>query len=155
MTLPRRGLLAGAAAALLLGTGAAAATAASLPLLPGTRRWIVRRVIERHVPGIAFEGEDLARFTAEVERLQLNRHRMGLRGMAHYGGVALLQDWPAARGLLERLAPTAEVDRRIVNAFFRATDFWEGPYRPGRRIAMVRSPDPYESRCSNPLAVVA
>jgi len=47
------------------------------------------------------------------------------------------------------------VDRRIVNAFFRATDFWDGPYTPGRRIATVQSPDPYVSRCSNPVALTA
>jgi hypothetical protein len=43
----------------------------------------------------------------------------------------------------------------MVNAFFRATDVWDGPYTPGRRIATVRSPDPYVSRCSNPVALTA
>jgi hypothetical protein len=71
----------------------------------------------------------------------------------------LLHDWPVARTLLDRIRPThettEEVDRGIVNAFFRATDFWDGPRTPGRRIALVRSPDPWEARCSNPLAVMA
>jgi hypothetical protein len=153
MKVTRRGLIAGTATVLAL--GGAAATAASLPVLPAPRRWLVRRVIDRYVPGIVFEGEDLARFAEEVERMVLNRGQIGLRGVARYGGAVLFHDWPTLRDLLAPARVREDIDRRIINAFFRATDFWQAPYSPGRRITMVRSPDPYVSRCSNPVAVMA
>jgi hypothetical protein len=151
MRITRRGLIAGTVAAAALGTGVAAL---SLPLLRAPRRWLVWRVVQDHVPGIVFEGEDLARFTEEVDRLVLGG-RIGWRGTLRYGGAVLLRDWPGAGDLFAPVGTRQDLDQRIVNAFFRATDFFDGPYTPGRRIATIRSPDPYVSRCSNPLAVIA
>ncbi len=150
----RRLLLGGGGFAALAALGAGGA--ASLGLLRDPREFLVRRVIDRHVPGIVFDGEDLTRFTAEMNRMLLNRAMMGgRRAMAHYAGTVFLQDWPLARDLLARIRPTREIDREIVGAFFRATDFWDAPRVPGRRIRLLRSPDPYEARCANPLAVIA
>lgn len=40
------------------------------------------------------------------------------------------------------------MEQDIMDKFLTATDFFEGPSTPGRRISLVRPLDPYEAGCS-------
>jgi hypothetical protein len=145
----RRWLLGGALAAFGL---AAAGAAAILPVSGASRRWMVQRVISFYAPGTIFEGDDLEQFAAYVERRILARHIQGLRGLDVYAGLSLPYHSALADRLPEAPATLRSIDQQIMDAFFLSTDFFDENRPPGGRVSMLRSPDPYEAGCSNPLA---
>jgi hypothetical protein len=152
MRIGRRSLLVGGGLSLLcaaaLGTGA-------LSFTPATRRLLVQRVIYFYVPNIIFEGDDLAAVTEYIHRVQLTRQNGGMRRLIGYGMATPVIHTPALAGLAAPTPTMLEIDQEIINTFFLCTDFWEAPQVPGRRIRVVRPPDPYEAGCSNPLAASA
>lgn len=152
MRMQRRTLLLGGGLGLLC---AAAFGAGVLSFTPATRRLLVQRVIYFYVPGVVFDGEDLQAVTEYIHRSQLMRRNGGLRRLIGYGLATPVVHTPALAGLAEPTASMQEIDQEIVNTFFLCTDFWEAPQTSGRRIKVVRPPDPYEAGCSNPLAAGA
>lgn len=137
------------------GLAALAAGAAALPLLPASRRRMVQGVVYRYVPGIIFDGDDLTNFAGYIRRRVLSRKSKGLRGLEYYGATFLLYHSAMTAELMGPSAFVSDIDQSILDAFFLCTDFWDGPYQAGRRISMVRPPDPYEAGCLNPLAVTS
>jgi hypothetical protein len=152
MKIGRRSLILGGGLSLLC---AAALGSGALSFTPATRRLLVQRVIYFYVPGIIFEGEDLEAVTKYIHRAQLTRRMGGLRRLISYGMATPVIHTPALAGLATPTPTMREIDQEIVNTFFLCTDFWETPHVPGRRIRVVRPPDPYEAGCSNPLAIGA
>jgi hypothetical protein len=147
----RRLLLAGGGAVAVLG-GTSAAAALSLPAM---RRRLVQRVIYHYVPGIIFDGDDLVAFTDHINETLLSRRAGGVRRLIRYGVSSIVvHSWPGQR-LVQPSSFMAPIDREIVSSFFLCTDFWQVPRRPEQRVSLVRSPDPYEAGCSNPLAILA
>lgn len=144
-------LLAGGGAAAALG----AAGAAAVLSMPALRRRLVQQVIYRHVPGIIFDGDDLAGFADHINATLLSRREGGLRRLIRYGVGSVAMHSAPGRRLVQPSPFMAEIDREIVSSFFLCTDFWQEPRRPRRRVLLVRSPDPYEAGCSNPLAILA
>ena len=106
---------------------AAAATGIALkvrrPPAPENSRW-VQRVIYASVPDIVFEGADLA-VVAEYVKRKISAGEEGGDG----------------------------VDRDILGVFFLCTNYFDRARAPGAPVVVVRSPDPYDGGCSNPLAV--
>ena len=130
----------------------AAGGAALLPSSAASRRWMIRRIITFYAPGTIFEGDDFEQFAAYVERRFLARRIQGLRGLDTYAGLFLPYHSALAGGLPE--APTAmrTIDQQIMDSFFLCTDFFEVNRTPRGRVNLVRSPDPYDAGCSNPVA---
>ena len=109
--------------------GALAAGAAGIavkvrrPAMPDHHRR-VQGVIHGSVPGLVFEGGDLAVVADYAKRKFM----------------------PAAGG-----GDTA--DRDILKVFLLCTNYFDPARAPGGPVVVVRPPDPYEGGCSNPLAV--
>jgi hypothetical protein len=152
MRIGRRGLLAGGGLGLLC---AAALGTGLLSFTPAMRRLLVQRVIYFYVPGIVFEGDDLEAVTEYIHRVQLTRRNGGMRRLIGYGMATPVIHTPALAGFAAPTPTMLEIDQEIINTFFLCTDFWEAPQVPGRRIRVVRPPDPYDAGCSNPFAVSA
>jgi hypothetical protein len=127
-------------------------SALAVPLVPASRRAMIQRVIYYYAPGIVFDGDDLTVFADYIHRTVLGRKLQGLRRLGYYTGTFLLYHSASTRDLVRASPDVLDIDQRIMDAFFLCTDFFEDPVTPGRRISLERSPDPYESGCSNPLA---
>jgi hypothetical protein len=139
------------------GVGALFAVAlgsAALPFIAAWRRLMIQRLIYYYVPGVTFDGDDLTEFAAYIHRNVLWRDALGIKRLVYYGSTFLLYH-SALRNLVPARGRVSSIDREIINRFFLCTDFWDAPHTAGRRIALVRSPDPYEAGCSNPLADTA
>jgi hypothetical protein len=129
--------------------------ALAVPLVPASRRAMIQRVIYYYAPGIVFDGDDLTTFADYIHRRVLGRELQGLRRLGYYTGTFLLYHSASTRNLVPTPPRILDIDQRIMDAFFLCTDFFEDPVTPGRRISLERPPDPYESGCSNPLAITA
>ena len=116
---------------------------------------MIQRVIYYYVPGIIFEGADLAEFSKYIHRKVLWPRILGVKRRVFYGGTFLLYHAALVRGLLPAPYAIAEIDQQIMDKFFLCTDFWDAPHTAGRKISLARPPDPYEAVCSNPLANTA
>jgi len=147
----RRWFIAGGLVILTAGIAAAV----GLPALPATRRRMIQRIIYYYAPGILFEGGDLEQFAAYVEREILSPRKLSLRRLDLYAWLFIPYHSVLARRLPRAPNTILVLDQEIMDKFLTATDFFEGPATPGRRISLVRPLDPYEAGCANPVAITS
>jgi hypothetical protein len=135
--------------------GAAALGSFALPFSAASERFMVQRVIYHYAPGIVFEGDDLTEFASYIHRKVLRSKNFGLRKLALYGGTFFPYHTASIKSFLPAVRSISNIDQAIMDKFFLCTDFWSAPPTAGRKISLVRPPDPYEAGCSNPLANLA
>jgi hypothetical protein len=118
-----------------------------------SRSWsslVVQRVIYAYVPDVIFDGVDLDAVAEYTQTALLTRKLVGARRLLKYNTDSMFLK-AHFRAYVPRDAATIELDRKIVGIFLLCTDYLQGG-PAGRRVVVTRSPDPYKSGCSNPLA---
>src|SRR5262245_10778437 len=104
--------------------GVAALGSLALPFRATSQRFIIQQVIYYYVPGIIFDGDDLAEFAKYIHRKVLWPRIIGRKAPELYGATFFLYHTTLLKRLLPEASSITHIDQTIMDVFFLCTDFW-------------------------------